>query len=730
MIKNNGTGVLENERCRVELIDGRMVGLFDRTEGANLSDARGHAGTACFTLCADDIRTLPHPEATPYADRTAHFSAFEPTDAHGLRCTDEENSITVTYTLEPDGVTLDAECHDPRVSEFGLNLDLNFLGKKGNDYHRQLLPSSPYTSADGRCTYFILTRPNGRFLTAAAETPCDGWKFTYSPFSCGHFILNLQFLASFDRVYHGSGRKALRLRLQFADSLDEAFAHVQRLFGMPLCRNVLSGGFDGYAAVQTVGEADALRVEAPDGSVRLLPPNARIPLPQFGLYTVTPMRGGKPGLNTTVWSGGPSRMALFDRSCDGIRPPYHPDPNLCEGGCFLWAMLCNEALRGTRRYDAVVRAELDGILGKNGVRIPRRTIVPVPENGFAAYHICQSTRVQEQFFGVSILLEAFRVYGEPELLETAVRALDELVAHYMRDGMVFNGEDYTTVCCPMIPLVDMACFLRNRGDARAQIFDDAARQMAEFLLRRGLHFPTEGEVSAQTDPEFEDGAISCTALALLYYCLHLRRVPEYVQFAKEVLDLHRAWMIYTPDARMQGSSFRWWETIWEGDGQGPAICAGHAWTIWTAEALFDYGILAHDDRAMLDSWNGWITNWAKTQPDGTMYSCYEADFIRGGGYMGTKAGLAQLAGEDLSIRYQTAHGYPQHIDSSLSRYAWARAADTWLQTAALLWIDGQILPIHAHLENGVWVTDGDIHQIYIGALPEPIRLRDPSLKRL
>ncbi|MBO5648448.1 MAG: hypothetical protein J6S76_00875, partial [Clostridia bacterium] len=179
--------------------------------------------------------------------------------------------------------------------------------------------------------------------------------------------------------------------------------------------------------------------------------------------------------------------------------------------------------------------------------------------------------------------------------------------------------------------------------------------------------------------EYEDGSISCTALALLYVCANLKYKQEYVDFAEHVLALHRAWTIYTPDARMYGSSFRWWETIWEGDGEGPAICAGHAWTIWKAEALFWYGIIKKDAKALRDSWNGFVSNFAKTQVDGTMYSCYEVDYIRGGGYEFEKQYLSQLEGEDVHTRYVIAHDYPKHADSSLSRYAWARAAETWMK---------------------------------------------------
>lgn len=129
-MKNQHTLILENNRCRAELSDGRLTGLFDRTDGTNLADARGKTGTACFTLSTDDIRTMPHAMATPYEDRTANFSAVEAEGEDKIRCTDEENSVTVTYTLESDGITLDAESRNPNMSEFGLNLDLNFLGKK------------------------------------------------------------------------------------------------------------------------------------------------------------------------------------------------------------------------------------------------------------------------------------------------------------------------------------------------------------------------------------------------------------------------------------------------------------------------------------------------------------------------------------------------------------------------------------------------------------------------
>lgn len=710
---------LENKRYRIDIVNGILTGFYDKSdpEGSNLADQNGKMGTVCFTLMQDDITVQPHEANTPYDDRTAVYDAIRQADGFSIFCSDQNNQIKTKYVLTDDGLTVQSETRNGDISAFGLNLDLNFMGKKGGDYRKQLLPSSPYTSENGAFCYCIMPVPDGRFFVAAATTACDGWKIKYSPYSYGHFILNFQFLASFDKVYRGSFRKKLCLKLFCVNSIEEAFAMLRSVYHMPLCVNVLNGGFDGLAAVRVLGKADYLKIKTPSGKLekqKIHEENSTIQLriTEYGLHTVIPVWNGEDGLSTTVWNGG-NFAQLFDKSCDAVKKPYHPDDNLCEGGCFLWEMLKNMEIKQTLEYDEIAKHELGIIMGK-GEHVPRKTIIHHETKTHAPYHICGSDRIQEQFFGASILMDAYRVYQKPEILEFAVAALNELVENYIRDGMVYNGTDYTTVCCPAIPLVDMANLLAERGDARTRIFRTAAMELADFLVRRGFDFPTEGEESDLTETEKEDGSISCTALSLLYICRHLEYRAEYFDFARKVLKLHKAWTIYTPDARMNGSSFRWWETIWEGDGEGPAICAGHAWTIWKAEALFYGGLLSRDDRMLLDSWNGFVTNFSKTQADGTMYSCYEADYIRGGGVPKEKKHLKQLQGENLEIKYITAHDYPSHTDSSLSRYAWVRAAETWYKTAALLRIGDEIVPINIRKESGRWRTEEHIQQLYLG----------------
>lgn len=721
---------LENENYSLTVTEeGVIISFCEKKTGDNFVDKNGKTGTAGYTLTTEDIRKIPHEEAESYSDHSCVYGEQEvkkEKTGEKLRYIDRKQQICTEYQLTERGLRISSETQNREISEFGLNLELNFMGKKGDCYRRQFLPTSPYTSADGKHMYCLMRSPEGKILIAVAETECDGWKIKYSPYSVSHFILNFQFLASFDRLYGGSGRKKIELSLLCVDSPEAAFQELCGLYGRSVTVNLSSGGFEGEAYVKSFGGAEKYQVVSPAGKISESGPDGKIEMQEFGFHTVIPVTEGRQGLNSVVWNGG-NLIRLFDKSCDAIRKPYHCDDNLCEGGCFVWAMLKNMQLHNSRAYDGVVRKELGIIMGKTGM-VPRRTIVPFPSDGHAAWHIYQSDRIQEQFFGVSILLDAYRLYQEEGLLTYAKNALLELTENYMRDGMVFNGEDYTTVCCPMIPLADMACFLGERQDPLAETFRKEAEKMAAFLYRRGYSFPTEGSRSELTEPEMEDGAISCTALALLYFCTHIRYDERYAEFADEVLSFHRAWTILTPDARMQGSSFRWWETIWEGDGQGPAICAGHAWTIWQAEALFWDGILFKKDQAMLDSWNGFITNFCKTRKDGSMYSCYEADYIRGGGYEGIRKNLAQLEEKDYGVQYKIAHGYPEHTDSSLSRYAWARAAETWLKTAALLKIEGRLIPVNMRLVDGKWETEENIRQIYISPdiCKEDVALKHPE----
>lgn len=80
---------------------------------------------------------------------------------------------------------------------------------------------------------------------------------------------------------------------------------------------------------------------------------------------------------------------------------------------------------------------------------------------------------------------------------------------------------------------------------------------------------------------------------------------------------------------------------------------------------------------MNESWNGFVTNFAKINENGEMYACFEPDYIRGGGIDSIKCDLKQLSDGQITERFKTAHCYPKHVDNSLSIYAWVRYFYTW-----------------------------------------------------
>lgn len=691
-----------SQQMRIKIENGEICEMYDPLDsfGINLCNPTGHTGAVLYTLHGEDIR-CGRETCSAYAE---HCSADEPLAG-----------LTVRFETDRLGIHIDADVQNHAVSEFGICLGLNMMSIPGTAFVHQYLPTSPYTSPDGSACYCICARPDGRYLVVAAESPVDGWKIKYSAEGLGHFIRNFAFFASFDDAYRGSGRKRLRVVLSAVGSIQEAFERIGEIYRKPYVVPVISGGFGTPVTVKVSDGVDSMEIT--DGSGTWEMPvsagaYAHIETKRFGFATVVPIRRGQRGIPTVVWNGV-SMEDCFRRAMLSIRKPYHGDYNLCEGGCWNWALLRYMQMFGDIERREEVEDDLKTIMGEKKPYVARRSIVPFAQNGYQPYHLWMSDRVQEQFFGVSILLDAYRLWKNSKYLYHACWALDELINNWIsKEGMITGkGKDYTTVTCPVITIVDMALAVRNIDAERAVRYQETALRVADFVVRRGFCFPTEGKKVEET--EMEDGSISCSALTVLYVAVHLKCKQSYLDFAHHVLTIHNAWKMESPDARMLGSSFRWWETIWEGDATGPNICAGHAWTIWRSEALFWLGILAGDAEALVDSWNGFITNFSKQKVTGEMFSCYIPDYITGGGLDSIRAKLLtapQLAKLD---RFHIVHDYPELPDNSLSRYVWVRACDTWMTSAALLEIDGQMLCLRCQFINGTLEVSPIVRTVYV-----------------
>ena len=640
------------------------------------SDAIG----VCFTYKSDDISKMPHPSATPYSDRCDRFLSLR----LGECASESGNSSLQIYELGESLVFEACSLEADIISEFGLSLPFNFMGKLGGgEWKNQFLFNSPYISEENGYVYAYLTKPNGCNLLVSVLHGALGWKMDYSDFAWGHYFMNLKMLSSYDRAF-GVGEvadKSIKIALTPVSDFENALEAISRLYGVGVLHSELSGGKIGdKIALHAIGDCDKI-IEISDTGRRALPFDGEYTIIKEVEVRLIPVSGDRMGPEITLY-GYDSLEALYERSMNSIDREItkkYTDSNLCEHQCWLSALL--RFLRKyahrldpfkKKQFEKMALSELDIITETDKSKAtPHQTILSSAHEGYAPYNVYRSRRVQELFFGITILLDAYRYFGDEKYYEYACGATRNLLDNYRgaRGEIQIDWgdciEDYTTVCCPMIPLADMALFLRDRDCELSQKCAEACDKIALYLSERGLHFPTEGGVSDRAQEEMEDGSISCTALSLLYYCKNIRRDEYYIRKAKEILDTHESWVIRSQICQMKGSSLRWWETQWEGDADGPAICAGHAWSIWRAEADFLYYELSGDDMYLKKAKNGFMSNLSKIDKNGTTYSIYNPDRINGGGFNGAPLKIASR--------------FSSIPDCGISRYVWIRLCDTFLR---------------------------------------------------
>ena len=623
-----------------------------------------------YTLKTDDITRGMKPKSTPYNARVGQFDEngyHEGTDSR-LIISEEFGGIKYTVTTKSNA-----------LSEFGLNFPFNFMGKKnGGGWRNQYLFNSPYSSFDNQHIYCYLTNPEGKNLMLVVGNEADGWKMDYSPYVGGHFFVNLKILANFDRAYQtGSERTKLTVYLFEVKSFKEGLEKVVQVKGLPILTYDKNGGCIGKKFfVDALGPCDSIEI---DGKCYPYEKGFSYTIEREGEICLIPYFNGTKGLGASIY-GYKNLDDLYKKSVYAVDMAdiAVTDGNLCEHQCWVSAILrYMKKYGGGPKLESLVLKELAVITETDENKaVSHQTIFDKAHGRFPAYNVYNSGRVQEQFFGVTILLDAFDYFKEEKYLSYAINALDTLIEYYQKDdGRIEtytewsdSFDDYTTVCCPMIPIVDMSNYLKDINPEKSAYYRNSASKMAAYLFGRGLNFPTEGGISDETETEMEDGSISCTALALLYYCAHIQREERYIRKAKEILDIHECWVIKTPIAPMYRSSLRWWETNWEGDADGPALCCGHAWTIWRAEADYWYYRLTDDFVYYRKAYNGFMSNFAKIDDKGVSYCCYQPDYITGGGFHD----------DSSEIKFQLVHGYPKQTDSGLTRYAWIRAYDTIL----------------------------------------------------
>ena len=732
----------------IERQENRIARIYDNryAMGVDITNGWGDFGRAHYTLLGEDVCRLKKPAFQPYAQHTSSPLLRQAGgDIVGLE--DTANGIYCRISSEEYGLSLEWEYRNSQISAFAASLPLNFMSQKNGNWESQLLISSPYYDRKNKRLLCLFTRPDGNHLALIVTTSAEGFRIGYSEHLCGHFFTDFEIIVNPDSAYGAPALGSARLaaRLLPVDSYKTAMEAAAELWQVPAADYALSGCFIGEALdIQIHGRNDAVCVYDPDGkkTVYSSSEHFRLKTEKYGFYRVVPRLGDEEGIECVCFAHADWRTmhrrsilsipvekeSIYAHAEDGTAvwlPPAATyrgcvDTNLCEHTMWAWSLL------RYRQHDSIGDEQEDSL--RNLFRIitaksesvfrPSQTIVEEvqKEYGLGPYNTFQSDRIQETFNGVNILLDYWRTYREPILLERTVAVLSSLMEQYFCDGCIRrnDGTDYTTVTAMILPVVDLSRELEAQGDDRSRRFAAYAEAMADFVAARDMDFPTEGGVSDDFNREMEEGSMACSALTVLYTARYIKNKPEYLAYAQRIMHFHDAWCIYTPNAPMFHSSLRWWENLWEGDADGPALCCGHAWSIWRGEAEFWLGLLTHSDVRLLGSYNTYLSNFSKQDEAGNMYSIYQCEPIISGAW--------EEDGSKISRRY--AVGFPMKKDLTLSRYVFARAEDTWFRCTALLGNKGEFTLLNGEWQNGELVSRApSFSMLYIGNMPRELTVR-------
>jgi hypothetical protein len=664
-----------------------------------------------------DVEAVRIPEYRLFADLLS-------SDAKKAHFHNVSSDHTITYHFEDTHFDLWLDGDLPHVDQIGIDCGVAFMDLRQNETtDNQFTAKSFYRSEDRSLCYVYLERPKGLGILICNLSPCAGWRLRYK--ADNHAVTGLEMLDRFDSrmsAVEPSGKVHFGLRVSFHEGLEQAREFIASSVGIPVITaatpSVRMGVEMGF---EVIGEVREVQVTDPAGGMEILPLSRDgsgrwrgIFMPQSeGFHTLKAI--GEKGSSDLVAHAAAPLDELLHRSTKDLDPYLG---GFAEHWYWAQAFLMSRGVHGPNsRHDAALHVALN-MVGMQGVTdIPgppaappeeevmrllsrekpgqekdypmlvkhdgwyRYQPVPVPQEfcgrTLQPFHIYQWERIQDQFEHVRTFLYASRAYGNDAYYEHAISvALSAVTDNVDENGRVYcrhlGGKetfDYTTVICPLQALLELYSEMQGRGDMRAAQFGEVCYRIAGYLMRRGFEFPTEG-VSVHLRWT-EDGSIACAALALLEAYHRLEQRPEWLEHAGKILAYHEPWRIDVPDARILDSSYRYWETQWENDGEGRSINCGHPWSLWQAEALYLLALATGNARALIQSYNGFRTNVVKITKDGRTFGSFTPDFL-----------------PQRPRKFSLVHSYPDTECSGMAFYFWPRQFQTWWKTAAVASMPG------------------------------------------
>lgn len=607
----------------------------------------------------------------------------------------ENEYARLRYDFLTDELKISLFADSSDFSAVGLSLDLNFLDTdQTGDRDFQLVPLYPYENFDGSLKFLGLRFLSGKWLLVLLDDKTDGWRICYDN-EFIHKMAGFQVLKHFDRRLkerNTDGEFALTVSLSFHENSDNLLRFIKQKTGYSIPRiNIASSPVGGVLSLTAESDVCNIEILSPSGnktdfqkkqtknglSISFSPT-------EKGFYSVRVLSDAGQTANSELFAFD-SLKDLTRSALNAVKKPYHCDFNLCEGTFWLAAMLKYSLKFGIpanfEKHITEFFAENIGITKDTVTDADIGRIVPFAHtNGqkkYSPYHTYKSERVQNQVSMAMIFSDAYRLFKNEEYKEYAVGLMKNIISdHTDKSGEIFctlskseGKTDYSTVTCLMIGFVEIMKFCEETGDVLgAKEIKNVGLLLADHILRRGFDFPSEG---TQGRKETEEGSVSCSALSLLFAYKYLDAKPEYLSFAKKLLNFHRKLMLRTDDVRIFSSTLRFWETNWEGDADGSGINAGHAWALWRGESDFLLAELTGDFASAKRSFNTFSSNFCKVTKTGETYTSFTPDYITGKPFLG-----------------KITHSYPTRFDYSMPYYLFARLPDSWCNAIGISKKDG------------------------------------------
>ncbi len=720
---------------------GQIQGLYDRFEPEQNWLAEGGRFA------------VPFLHGTQFGEDHQGIALFQ--DGNGLYGQSPSGLTRIRISPDDSILRLELQCPADNGPRIGMSMDLNFLDMPGHGtWEHQCMPKVIYTDESLAYAYFVFGTADGRYLILTVSSAFAAWRLRYS--YEGHRIIGFQLLTQADDIRtDGRGElpavTRLAVQIQFAKSMEECIKKTASALGIAIAVPAKSGGLPQETIpLRLEGNGHSLRIVSPDGDAYAAAAD-RLLLQKPGIYRViTVTQDGREHTTRLLcheelekqmdrvngfyqkYFQHPSGAFYRAISTDTLRPDKDVigggafgDPNehySCRtgefGGFSAWAMMKNLLIYGAKPHlrQAVDRYVLDWALNRGHEKTPYLgSLCKHPHSylgrDFGPYHVYEEYNyMQQEIFLLEELADYYALTQDDAVKQDALCLARHIQQEHLDErGRIINqnfpsepGTDYSTVHIPVLSFLRWAHRLEPNDPDNAAFMADIARKIADHVWKRGLDFPTEGE------PCTEDGSMACAAATLLYAYRFLEAKPEYLRTAKELLEKHRMLELDGTDCRMKGSTVRFWETQYETRDWGPSINAGHGWTIWTSEAKAQLACIEGDFSALLESYEGFVTNMCKMHESGGLYCCYTPDMIPGLPHAYCPEGMTDPGLSETDLRPTTTHlgmRFPNGAFAASGNYYLIRAAEIWDHISGL------------DLENGVAVNgvyaDGD----FVSAAP-------------